>query len=305
MRKLAYGSKRLASAVVTLCLVWLTAGAAVLPVSAAGQGYSDVFRMYTLSGIGEQPEISAMALVYGSAANAPKDNYAVVVKYRSGRDDMLVDIIDGASLDILLDSCLQTTRTEVDRFNEYMLERGAPDELLLLEEKPPIVDEILAAAAAGKSSVRVRDTMILSPDALRLAAQKGGPGFRLQCDTMEGKAVGVRITVNPSAATKGVVPVAFPDKEAAARYEKKYDNQFAVLQFLQEGSFGTAVGVAARLDLKLLNTKSLHFYSLNPITNQYTLVENTGYSLDDKGYLTFTTTHGGTMLITDKPLKKK
>lgn len=287
-----------------LCLGMLS-----MPLGAAGEGYSDPYRFYSIQGLDGNVNLGAAALLYGNEANTPEQNYAIVYKFDGKRRETILDVVSGTQLNAMLQNCIASSQMDVNAYNEVMLSNGAPDEWLLLEEKPPVIDDILKAVAAGESSVTVKDYLVIYPDTLGWAAGKGGEGFWIHCDTMNGKKVNVRISVNPSHTTKGVVVAAITDEEVLsdmiAKYEKRFDNRFAAIQFFQEGSFGTTVQVSAKVNLKKLDTQSLHFYSVNRVANTYVQIENPNYSIDDNGYLTFQTTEGGTMLITDRPLTQK
>lgn len=300
--------KKALSVFLTLCLLLFGAFALDTTASAAGPGYSDLFRIYTLSGLDKDTKVSAIALMYGDPNNNPASNYALVMKMRSGSYDMLMDVVSGDTFNTIQQNCLTSSQMDVSSFNETMLANGAPDSMLILSEKPNIVKEIEKAVASGQTTLTAQDSLVIFPDALKLAAQKGGSSFRIQFDSMRGNTVAVRLTVNPSAATKGIVTDAFVDESylnsLVEKYESRYNNQVAVIDLYQEGSFGTTVNISARLDLKDLNTETLRFYSFNQVTNKYSEIENVPYSVS-KGYLNFSTSIGGTIVITDRPLQRK
>ena len=72
-----------------------------------------------------------------------------------------------------------------------------------------------------------------------------------------------------------------------------------------QGSFGMPVEVAVKADLSALNTNTLRFYNYDASTNVYTLIENSQYFIDTNGYLHFTTTVGGPVIVTDVPLTRR
>lgn len=303
MKKFIQITKKTLAFILTLSLMILSTGLFTVPVEAAGEGYSDLFRIYSLTGIDKDYKVNGTALMYGSANAGADSNYVIVIKVHSTRKDYLMDIITEREFEKITKNCLSVSQMDTATYNAFMLENGASDEYLFLEDKPPIVNSILKAAANGKTSIKIKDTLAISPDALKLASQKCGSNFSIICDTMEGKKVDVRLTVYPSTTTKGVITTAYADDYLAEYFEEKFGNKFAIVDFVQEGSFGTTVKVTAKVDLKNLNKDNLRFYSFNRVTNKYAEVENTNYSVDSKGYLVFYTDRGNTMLITDKKLK--
>ena len=62
------------------------------------------------------------------------------------------------------------------------------------------------------------------------------------------------------------------------------------------------IDAAVKVDMSKLNTNNLMFYSYNPATNRYTPIVNPNASVDANGFLHFTTSLGGDLIITDKPL---
>lgn len=275
-----------------------------MPVQAAGQGYSDMYQISVLSGVGMDSNVSAVALLYGDEKGSSSGNYAVIMKSNDKRGDLVLDVISAAKYQELAAGSLAVSQMSTSAYNAFMLENGVSDEYLMLDQKPPIVDEILRAAANGDNKLKIEAPLVIQPEALKLAAEKCGRDFFIQCDTTYNNKLDVRVTLTPSQATKGIVPAALvADGEIRDILEKKYNRKFGVIQFFQEGSFGTTVKVTARVDLRNLDTDNLIFYSLNRITNKYTLVENTNYTIDSKGFLVFYTDRGNTMLITDKKLK--
>ncbi len=71
----------------------------------------------------------------------------------------------------------------------------------------------------------------------------------------------------------------------------------------QQGSFGMPVEIAAKLD-PTLSTDNLVFYSYDSATNTYRQIEAPKYRIDANGYVHFTTSQGGSIIISDGPLSK-
>ena len=277
--------------------------------SAAGQGYSDPFRRYTLLGVNKNPAFNASAMMYGNANNKPADNQVVVITADVKNVMISIDVMNGEQFNAFMLTCLQSTQVEISTYNEYLLSQGAPDEYLYLEEKPYFVVELEKALAAKQTAPIIKNCSFVLPEALQYAAKAGGSNFRIIFDTMDGNAVDTRITIDPSKMTKGFSPLsgAYGDgpDPVIEKFARTYSNKFAHVFFMQKGSFGTTVQVATRVNLSGLNTSSLLFYSYDWFANQYTVIENPNYSIDEYGYLHFSTSMGGSILITDQPLTAK
>ena len=291
-----------------VCLIFTAIGPLTTNASAAGDGYSDAFRIYELHGLNKKTDQSAVAMLYGSATNKPEDNYAVILKTKTDTGSVLMNVMDGKQFEAVLASCISTSQTNMSNLNEYLLSNGVPDEFLALDQKPYIVTAIQRATSSGQKQVTVKDETIISLLALKYAAKTGGNDFRILFDSMDGKSVNVRITVTASKATKGIIPLAYtyynPANTVIAKFSKHYTNKFALVDFLQEGSFGTNVRVSAKVDLTGINTKNLVFYHYDIFANKVIKLENTDYKIDN-GWLYFTTGYGGSILITDKEWVKR
>ena len=175
------------------------------------------------------------------------------------------------------------------------------------------VDAAVASKAAaeavkdGKNYLLIRNASEISPDAFA-AVFAAAPKLPIYADTTKDGITQLRQYLNPAlgrALTGGISlggSVSAPDTKE--RFEKYYDNKIAVVRLAQNGTFGMAVGIAARVDLTGLDTSSLYFYSYNRATGKYYPVK-TSYFIDANGFLHFTTTLAGDIIITDKPLTEK
>ncbi|MEG1429323.1 MAG: hypothetical protein RSC64_05945 [Hydrogenoanaerobacterium sp.] len=190
------------------------------------------------------------------------------------------------------------------------------------EAKSAVEAALKAALAAGKPStgitaeVSVKNAESITAAALAdmaKAAKAAGGSVLLKADTVDASgAVTARLYIDPAAAAKlkgdiklGVKTDAASTQATEQHFSKFFDNKTAVLSFAQQGSFDVPVKVAVKADLTELDTKSLKFYSYDKKTNIYTELPKTAYTIDTNGYLHFTTTVGGEIIITDKPLVKK
>lgn len=129
-------------------------------------------------------------------------------------------------------------------------------------------------------------------------------------DTMLGKAVQVRVQIDEPKKMKedtlvsGWV-VGKATEAAQTKFTKWFTNKIRVVHFDHVGKWGVAAKIAAKVDLKGMNTDTLYFYAYNPKTNSYTRIQNPEYRIDSNGYLHFTTLYAGDIIITDSPLKKR
>ena len=87
--------------------------------------------------------------------------------------------------------------------------------------------------------------------------------------------------------------------------EKHLDNKVSVVHFEHQGTFGMNIDAAVKVDLSGLNTKNLMFYSYDPATNRYAPIKDPNAYVDENGFLHFTTSIGGDLVITDKPLTSR
>ncbi|MEG1953428.1 MAG: Ig-like domain-containing protein [Hydrogenoanaerobacterium sp.] len=190
------------------------------------------------------------------------------------------------------------------------------------ETKTAIQDALKAAAAAGKpaaggvtATVMVKNAESISAATLTemaATAKAAGGKVELKADTVDATgAVTARLYIDPAAAAKlkGEIKLGVKTDEAATQATKEafknFDNKMAVASFAQQGSFGMAIKVAVKVDLTGLNTKTLVFTSFDKKTGKYVQLPKTAYTIDKNGYIHFTTSMGGEILITDKPLVKK
>lgn len=173
-----------------------------------------------------------------------------------------------------------------------------------------LVAELNTAIAASKSgavSVRIKDAAAISP-----AAKQAGRAAALNFDTMSsnGKTVQGRLVVNPAKLTKRVSDLSlgvYTDKAATGPLKtslaKRYSNDMAVVSLAQKGSLGAAMKVSAKADLSGLNQDNLRFW--NDDGKTLTEIQEPKYSVDKNGFVSFYTSIGGVIVITDKDLAVK
>ncbi|MDL2232483.1 InlB B-repeat-containing protein [Ruminococcaceae bacterium OttesenSCG-928-L11] len=170
----------------------------------------------------------------------------------------------------------------------------------------------LTAATGSTASVRTRNASSIAPATLKAMADtaaKAGKATVLLADTTTADgAVQGRLYVEPSKLSGltanlklGVYTDAAKTSATKAFFEKWFQSKVAVIRCEQQGSFGARLQMAAKVDLKALNTKTLVFYSYDKASNTYTRIQDPQYSIDSNGYLHFYTDKGGDIIIADKP----
>lgn len=119
----------------------------------------------------------------------------------------------------------------------------------------------------------------------------------------DGKGVGVRLTVKPSALTEPCSLEASMDNEQALKTQELFEYYFAgnvrVVSLTYQGNFAKPVEVAARLNLSGIDSQRLFFYAYQPTSNTYREIRSPQNWVDSKGFLHFYTSWGGDLLVTD------
>lgn len=170
---------------------------------------------------------------------------------------------------------------------------------------------VTAAIKAGATSAtvtlkNVSEVTLKSMKAINNAAK--GTTVKMNADSMNGTSVDVRITLNPALATKDInLSASTTSREAQtvkATFAKYYTNPVSVVSLSQKGDFGMPVEIAAKVS-KELNSQTLLFYAYDKATNSFKQIKDAAYWIDKNGYVHFTTSMAGDIVITDKPLAKK
>ncbi|MEY8359795.1 InlB B-repeat-containing protein [Anaerotruncus colihominis] len=124
-------------------------------------------------------------------------------------------------------------------------------------------------------------------------------------DTVRGGQIIGRMYLNPALNTLAAdirTGITVGNASVEALFTKWFQNNIVVIDLAHQGSFGMPVEAAVKADLSASNTNTLRFYNYDASTNVYTLIENPLYFIDTNGYLHFTTTVGGPVIVTDAPL---
>ena len=173
------------------------------------------------------------------------------------------------------------------------------------------------AKASGSKTATVRVTDVKSASAAGLkamasSATSAGMSALFNADTMSGNSIAGRLTLTSANAAKvtgnitlGVFPSNAHTAPVASKFTKWYSNDLRVLTLEHNGSYGTTVNIAAKLDLGSMKTTNLHLYSYDRNANQFRLLNDTGAFVDKNGFFQFKTTYGNDIIISDGPLKRK
>lgn len=173
------------------------------------------------------------------------------------------------------------------------------------------VTEALKSAGSGNAVVTLKNPGVITNATMnKMVDAAGDVPVRIQADSMtnNGKAVDVRITLDPAGINKDIDLTATTAKSrtnyVTKLFGKWFNNKVAVVSFMQKDSFGGKVSVAAKVDLSGMNTQNLVFYSYNRTTNTYRRV-TTDYRVDSNGFLCFETELGNDIIVSEGPLSAK
>ena len=135
-------------------------------------------------------------------------------------------------------------------------------------------------------------------------------GLRYEHDTMDGNAVQVRVTIdNPAKFTKDTLVSGYVKGAAVdstrGHFGKWFSNKMQVIHFDQQDAWEQPVQIAARVDVNVMGSKNLYFYSYDQKANIYRRIEMPVYWIDKNGYLHFTTKYAGDIIISEGSLERK
>ncbi|MCI8624194.1 MAG: hypothetical protein HFG26_11120 [Provencibacterium sp.] len=164
-----------------------------------------------------------------------------------------------------------------------------------------------AAKSSGETVARSRGTGTVTVSGSAWT-QLGELDF--QHDTIANGAVQVRVTIhNPAALRQDLKVSGYVTGQSVKRvgdlFEKYFSNAPKVMHLDQAGAWGQEVRIAAKFDLTGMNRNNLVFYSYNQAANTYTQILNPRYLIDANGYVHFTTSLAGDILVSDGPLVRK
>jgi hypothetical protein len=175
-----------------------------------------------------------------------------------------------------------------------------------------VANAVKSAATKAERSLTVKFQNISEVakavfDAIAKAAN--GKPAEASFDSMNGRNVDVRITIDPSKVNGSLNMAASTTsrdaKTTKAVFERFFYNKTAVVSFQQENTFGIPVKAAAKANLTAMDAARLVLYSYDSKTNTYRRIETPAYRIDANGYLHFTTHYAGDIVISEGELKKR
>jgi hypothetical protein len=143
-----------------------------------------------------------------------------------------------------------------------------------------------------------------------MVAVVGDRALTFQADSMNfaGNMVEVRLSSNPAQITE---PVNLYGSTSNTRtttvkgfFERFFSNTVMIVSFEQQGTFGQPVRVAARAPAGF-EPANLHFYNYNGETNSFAPIAAPEFRVDANGYVHFTTTRAGDIVISNGALARK
>lgn len=148
------------------------------------------------------------------------------------------------------------------------------------------------------------------PGVITAEAWKALNGRKFLARTMKDGGVLLQLTFpNPGAVAADIAVGGSVSGGAAetvrAHLEKWFSNELRVLHLDQAGPFGQPVEVAVKLDLDGMDLENLVLYSYDPKTNTYQEITQPGCWADKNGYLHFTTSLAGSLVVSNGPLARK
>lgn len=170
-----------------------------------------------------------------------------------------------------------------------------------------------SAKAAGQATAvyKVRNIGDVTLEALQATAKEAGMPVAIYADTLtaDGKAVDMRVTLDPAQATKNMNLSASKANEKAQKtkafFGKWFSNKMHVLSMGQTGSYGCNIEIAVLLDMNGFTLERLTYYSYDPATNTYRRVYPTKHWIDTNGYLHLVTDAADSLIISNGALLKK
>lgn len=200
----------------------------------------------------------------------------------------------------------------------------APDYVPGVENQAASAEKVEASAekavkdaqqSGSKATVQLKNAKSITPDAIKTIAAKaseaGVPAVIHADQVQDGKVV-ARWYIDPAAAQTissdinlGVATTGDSVQEVAKLFETFYNNTVSVVHMEHRGSIGAAVEIAVKADITGLDKENLLLFVFDKQTNSYMPLEKASYFLDENGYLHFTTSVAGDIIITDQALTLK
>lgn len=167
------------------------------------------------------------------------------------------------------------------------------------------------AKAGGKtrSYVRFVNPAAISKaalDAIQKVSTQKGIQLSVYADTIVNNMIVSRMYVDPAAYTlptdlKTSIITNVPTVKA--HFNKYFKNKLQVVGFTQQGSLGTNIAAAVKLDFNGMDTSRLILYSYDAVQNRYSILSDQTYFIDVNGYLHFTTSEGNYIIVSEGQLR--
>ena len=175
-----------------------------------------------------------------------------------------------------------------------------------------LVAQAVRAAEPGTTpSIRITNPGIMNLTTLQAIANEApGRDIALNADSLNlaTNQVDVRVRLYPALATTDLflhASTTSPNAVAVrSMFERNFDRRVSVISFGQQGSFGMDVQVAAAVAVPVgFDLNNLRFYSYNRAENTFQNFTPRGVRVDRNGFLHFTTSTGGYVIISTGPLR--
>lgn len=170
-------------------------------------------------------------------------------------------------------------------------------------------------AGADTAVVSFRNIPSLDAESIRIIAEKAekeGVQPEIRVDAVRGNTVKSRWYINPEQAADltGELNFEVETEESAvastqATFNKYFSNRLVVVSLGQRGSFGMTMKLAVKPDLSGMDTGKLSFYAYDKLANMYVKIAAPAHYVDGNGYLHFSTSLGGDIVITESPIARR
>lgn len=178
------------------------------------------------------------------------------------------------------------------------------------KEKVLSQSELIEKVTGKDGAVTLQGYTYVAADAVKLASSVSPA--KINFDTVNNKSIEGRLTVTPTNVGAGSIPTenlwleVHTNKEKTGKAQKVFDtfykNNTKVILCVQQ-DYGMKVDIAAKVGE--MDTSNLYFYSYDVVNNKYSKMDISGGWVDSKGYLHFSTTKGGYIVVSEGPLTQK
>jgi hypothetical protein len=158
-------------------------------------------------------------------------------------------------------------------------------------------------AAKASAAARLDNYASVTTDVLKAAA--AATTGVINFDTRVNGSLMGRVQINPANAAdlaSGTIMLGVHYRDSATKfvsdlYNKSFSNEVHVIK-CDQNNYGMSVKLFASVGTGV-DASSLVFYSYNAANNSYSRIDVTGVSVDANGFLSFNTTVGGTILVSE------